>query len=52
MLEISRIAATHQILGVDVCGGLTIQKGARPSDLALNKKFRERLSGCLSQLGI
>ena len=52
MLEISRIAATHRILGVDVCGGLTIQKGARPSDLALNRKFRERLSGCLSQLGI
>ncbi len=32
------IAASHPLLGADLCGGLTREKGARDEDLALNKQ--------------
>lgn len=32
------LAATRRILGIDVCGGLPVSKGARAEDLSLNLK--------------
>jgi len=32
------VAAGHGILGADLCGGLTMEKGAKDEDLALNEK--------------
>lgn len=37
----------RRILGVDICGGLTVAKGATGSDLTLNRSFREMLTGLL-----
>ena len=45
---IGRIAAGHRILGVDICGGLTVAKGARPADLAVNGHTRQLLSDYFS----
>ncbi len=39
-----RLAASHRILGVDVCGGITREKGAAPEDYAVNLRTREELS--------
>lgn len=36
---------SRRILGVDLCGGLTPQKGASPEDLALNASTGEALYG-------
>ena len=48
--EISRIAAVHRILGADVCGGLSIAKGARPADLSLNAGARTELAAFLAEI--
>ncbi|MCQ2174018.1 MAG: hypothetical protein MJY61_02655 [Bacteroidales bacterium] len=33
----------RRVLGADICGGLTLARGASPRDLALNLRTRERL---------
>jgi len=40
----------HRILGVDLCGGLTEQKGASPEDLALNASTGEALFGIFREI--
>ncbi|MBP5336397.1 MAG: hypothetical protein J6Y63_02670 [Bacteroidales bacterium] len=45
-----RLIATHRILGVDLCGGHTAQKGASPADLALNAATGEALYGLFRNL--
>jgi len=37
------LIASHRILGVDLCGGHTLEKGASPEDLALNAVTGEAL---------
>ncbi|MCR4860093.1 MAG: hypothetical protein K5910_05460 [Bacteroidales bacterium] len=37
------LCATHRVIGVDLCGGITVQKGASPEDLALNASTGEAL---------
>ena len=39
------ILENRRVLGVDLCGGLTLQKGASPEDLALNASTGEALYG-------
>lgn len=41
---------SHRLLGVDICGGLTEQKGASPEDQALNARTEEALIGLISSL--
>ena len=50
MLELERIADGHRIIGADVCGGITIAKGATDEDLALNAATRSRLQAFLDGL--
>ena len=38
-----RILAARRVLGVDLCGALTVEKGASPEDLALNASTGEAL---------
>ena len=40
---LTRLRDTRRILGVDLCGGNTIEKGASPEDLALNASTGEAL---------
>lgn len=47
---IRRLAAAHRILGVDLCGGNTPEKGASPADLALNASAGEALFGLFRDL--
>lgn len=47
---LGRLVAKHTILGVDLCGGNTEQKGASPEDLALNASTGEALYGCFREL--
>lgn len=44
------LTAAHRILGVDLCGGNTPQKGASPADLALNAATGEALYGLFRDL--
>jgi len=37
------LTARHSVLGVDLCGGLTLEKGASPEDQALNARTGEAL---------
>ncbi len=46
---VGRIAAGRRVLGIDVCGGLTVAKGATPSDLRINLQTRHALASFLSQ---
>ncbi len=48
--DIGRIAAGHRIIGADVCGGLTVGKGASEEDLRINFRTRRVLQDCLSFL--
>ena len=41
---------THRIIGVDLCGGNTPEKGASPADLALNASAGETLYGVFRDL--
>ena len=45
-----RLIATRRILGVDLCGGITAQKGASPADFALNAATGEALYGLFRDL--
>ena len=45
-----RLCAARRLLGVDLCGGLTTQKGASPEDLAVNASTGETLYGCFRDL--
>ena len=45
-----RLAASHRILGVDICGGITREKGASPQDYALNLETRRKLSEFFASL--
>ena len=45
-----RLSASHRILGVDVCGGITREKGAVPEDYAVNLQTRGKLSGFFASL--
>ena len=47
---VDAIAAGHRILGVDICGGLTIAKGATAGDIAVNLKTRKELEAYFSLL--
>jgi len=49
---IGELTAAHTILGVDICGGNTIEKGASPEDLALNASTGEALYGLFRDLPI
>ena len=42
---LERLVTGRRILGVDLCGGITPQKGASPEDLALNASTGEALYG-------
>lgn len=48
--RIRQIADAAPILGIDVCGGLSVSKGARPEDLALNRKTDEDLQAFFEDL--
>ena len=41
---VSAISAEHRILGADICGGLTVAKGATAEDLAVNSRTRNALA--------
>lgn len=43
---------SRRLLGVDLCGGLTTEKGASPEDLALNASTGEALYDCFRDLVI
>ena len=45
-----RLTAAHRVLGVDLCGGNTPEKGASPADLALNASAGEALYGLFRDL--
>ncbi|MBQ0077520.1 MAG: hypothetical protein KBS55_02655 [Bacteroidales bacterium] len=47
---ISRLAARHRIIGIDVCGGITESKGATGAQLARNAALREALLSFLGAL--
>lgn len=44
------VSASHEILGVDICGGLTRAKGAKDGDLELNLRTRTALSEFVDNL--
>lgn len=47
---VSRIAAGRRVLGIDVCGGLTVAKGAGAADIGLNLQTRRALAAFLGRL--
>lgn len=44
------LTASRRVLGVDLCGGNTVEKGASPEDLALNASTGEALYGIFRDL--
>ena len=44
------VCASRPLLGVDLCGGMTEEKGASPEDLALNASTGEALFACFRDL--
>lgn len=44
------VAASHEILGVDICGGLTVEKGASDHDLKLNAGTKLAVRGFVDNL--
>ena len=50
ILDIEQIAVRHRIMGADICGGITVAKGAVPEDLRINRTTRQRLGNILSSL--
>ena len=44
------LASRKRLLGVDLCGGHTVQKGASPEDLALNASTGEALYGIFREI--
>jgi len=49
---LSAAAANRRVIGIDICGGLTLEKGAAPQDLQTNVSTRERLLEFLNGLSI
>ena len=47
--QIREILRCHPLLGVDICGGITLEKGASPADLALNARAEETLCKLFEQ---
>ncbi len=47
---LGRIAGGHRIIGADICGGLTIAKGATAADLAVNVRTRKILDEWFAHL--
>ena len=45
-----RVIASRRLLGVDLCGGNTVQKGASPEDIALNASTGEALYGIFREI--
>ena len=45
-----RVAGSRPLLGVDLCGGNTAEKGASPEDLALNASTGEALYGIFREI--
>ena len=45
-----RLTERRRLLGVDLCGGNTLQKGASPEDLALNAGTGEALYGIFREM--
>lgn len=52
MTAVGRIASAHTILGVDVCGELSVGKGAVESDLITNRRTNDILQDFLLNLKI
>lgn len=51
MLEdIRKAVSGRRIIGIDICGGITLSKGAKDSDLLMNRRLRERISGFIDGL--
>ena len=50
MDAISKIAAHHTIIGIDICGGILPSQGACSCDLAQNKETRKKLQDYLLYL--
>ena len=51
MLEdIRKVVGRRRIIGIDICGGITLSKGAKDSDLLMNRRLRERISGFIDGL--
>ena len=48
--QVRALAAEHEIIGIDICGGLTRAKGATDSDLEKNIRLRERLLSLTSEI--
>lgn len=46
--DIGRICAGHRMLGADICGGLTVGKGASAEDFRINSRTRQALQDYLS----
>lgn len=47
---LDQISSSHEILGVDVCGGISESKGATSADLAINRNTDFQLSSYLKKL--
>lgn len=45
---VGRIKKSRRIIGVDICGGLSLEKGASAEDLAINAGTTEALMGLFS----
>lgn len=41
--NIGALARSHRIIAVDICGGITLAKGASAQDIALNLRTRQRI---------
>ncbi len=51
MLEdIRKAVSGRRIIGIDICGGITLSKGAKNSDLLMNRRLRERISDFIDGL--
>lgn len=44
------VAASHEIIGIDICGGITREKGASDEDLEINACIRRRLAAFVDNL--
>jgi len=44
---LEKLLSTRRVIGIDICGGLSTEKGALPKDLEKNRKVRERLLECI-----
>lgn len=47
---IDAVSASHRIIGVDVCGGLTVNKGAKDADMELNLRTDTEIRNYLENL--